>query len=189
MIDRSFWTPAPLTAIPFLAELRSFVLERSHSRLPKWRFRLADDLVVQLQPRPAERRDRYFLFAGQALQGRNLTADVFKTARAARGHYGIGFGITDAGDSWSIQPTRASWDPHDSSREARLVTFQARVRSALRADRFDGLTPAMMLAPACLICGKALTDPVSIARWIGPECFGSATVIVPWVMAAKGGAA
>jgi uncharacterized protein YndB with AHSA1/START domain len=27
-----------------------------------------------------------------------------------------------------------------------------------------------MFQPACLLCGKALTDPVSMARWIGPEC-------------------
>jgi hypothetical protein len=30
-----------------------------------------------------------------------------------------------------------------------------------------------MFGANCLICGKGLTDPASMARWIGPECAGS----------------
>jgi len=37
-----------------------------------------------------------------------------------------------------------------------------------------------MLKPACLMCGKALTDPVSMARWIGPECAGTSSAVVPY---------
>jgi hypothetical protein len=32
------------------------------------------------------------------------------------------------------------------------------------------------------MCGKQLTDPLSMARWIGPECYGSATSIVPYMV-------
>jgi Family of unknown function (DUF6011) len=35
--------------------------------------------------------------------------------------------------------------------------------------------PEKMLCPNCLLCGKALTDPVSMARFIGPECAGTSS--------------
>lgn len=189
MIDRSFWTAEPLPKIAFLADLRDFVLERSHSRLPKWRFRPADDLVMQIQPKPGERRDRYFVFAGRALQGANLAAAMFQSRSAARGTYDLDFGILADGEAWALKPTGAGWPSTDEDREDRLLAFRARVLSELRADRFGELTPAMMLSPACLICGRALTDPASIARWIGPECAGTASLIVPRTveLAAGGG--
>src|SRR5215203_3827376 len=37
--------------IPFLIDLRNAVLERSLKRSPKWRFRLASDLIIELQPK------------------------------------------------------------------------------------------------------------------------------------------
>jgi len=51
--------------------------------------------------------------------------------------------------------------------------MKGRVLAALRSDCFDTLRPEMMLHPACIYCGKTLTDPASIARWIGPECAGT----------------
>lgn len=33
----------------------------------------------------------------------------------------------------------------------------------------------VLLATRCAYCGKKLTDPVSVARGVGPECFGRAT--------------
>jgi hypothetical protein len=50
----------------------------------------------------------------------------------------------------------------------------------LMPDAFAGLHPEMMLKPSCLMCGKALTDPVSMARWIGPECAGTSSAVVPY---------
>ena len=46
----TFWTPEPLAPIEFLAGLRDIVLERSHTRLPKWRFRLAPDWPSRSNP-------------------------------------------------------------------------------------------------------------------------------------------
>src|SRR5262249_14739800 len=37
----------------------------------------------------------------------------------------------------------------------------------------------LMLAPNCLVCGKGLTDPASMARFIGPECAGTSSLHVP----------
>ena len=47
---------------------------------------------------------------------------------------------------------------------------------------FDKLRPETMLKPACLFCGRLLTDPVSMARWIGPECAGTAAAITPFAV-------
>ena len=76
-VARSFWTLEPLAPIQFLAELRDVVLEHSHARLPKWRFQLAPDLAVQIQPKPAERRDRFYLFDCLALQGDGIDLAAF----------------------------------------------------------------------------------------------------------------
>ena len=55
-LSPDFWDAALLPVSSFLADMRAFTLDRSHTRLPKWKFRLADDLVVQIQPKPGERR-------------------------------------------------------------------------------------------------------------------------------------
>jgi hypothetical protein len=48
-----FWQPIPIQPIPTLAALRDMVLARSTKRMPKWKFRLAEYMVVEIQPRPA----------------------------------------------------------------------------------------------------------------------------------------
>ena len=53
---------------------------------------------------------------------------------------------------------------------------------ALTDGRFD--QPRQMLSRYCIICGKALTDPASMSRFIGPECFGSGSIDIPWLHAA-----
>jgi hypothetical protein len=40
---------------------------------------------------------------------------------------------------------------------------------ALGDGTFDTLNSGLMLSPRCLMCSKPLTDPASMARWIGPE--------------------
>jgi hypothetical protein len=45
--------------------------------------------------------------------------------------------------------------------------------------RLDKLTPDLMLSANCLCCGKPLTDPASMARWIGPKCASSGALTVP----------
>jgi hypothetical protein len=55
MIERTFGGTTPIAPIPALAELRDMVLARSKKRRPKWRFRLAPDLVLQPSLRPPSR--------------------------------------------------------------------------------------------------------------------------------------
>src|SRR5262245_6830532 len=53
MLEREFWAPTPMPAIPLLARLREEVLRHNDGkRCPKWAFRLAEDLAVQLRPKP-----------------------------------------------------------------------------------------------------------------------------------------
>ncbi|OLB79563.1 MAG: hypothetical protein AUI16_01045 [Alphaproteobacteria bacterium 13_2_20CM_2_64_7] len=66
-----------------------------------------------------------------------------------------------------------------------LIELRSRVIAALHVDHFAALKPDLMLSPACLCCGKGLTDPVSIARWIGPECWGSASTNIPRIFKAE----
>ena len=59
-----------------------------------------------------------------------------------------------------------------------------RTIEALCPDNFASLHPDLMLSSHCLCCGNALTDPVSMARWIGPECWGSASTNLPRIFKA-----
>jgi hypothetical protein len=52
MKDQSMWEPRPMQPIPTWAELWERVLERSDKRMPKWRFRLAPELLLEVQPQP-----------------------------------------------------------------------------------------------------------------------------------------
>ena len=62
--------------------------------------------------------------------------------------------------------------------------LRERIDAAFRDGRFDRITPDM-LGSHCLICGKALRDPVSQARFIGPECAGTSSVHIPWLAEAR----
>ena len=49
--DLNFWAATSMPPVPTLARLRNMVLERSEQRSPKWKFPLAPDLVLQIQPK------------------------------------------------------------------------------------------------------------------------------------------
>jgi hypothetical protein len=44
--------------------------------------------------------------------------------------------------------------------------------------KLETIQAEQMFSAHCLICGKALTDPASMARWIGPECAGTSSLDV-----------
>jgi len=74
--------------IHFLAELREEVLKHSLKRMPKWKFRLASDLVLQLQPKPTVLlseaatargfKPKLQHFEGVAVMTEGITGAVFK---------------------------------------------------------------------------------------------------------------
>jgi hypothetical protein len=194
----------PHPVIPTLAALRDQVLQRDRNRKPKWRFRLAPDLIVQLQPwgeharllseadsetllrldASGDERHRFVethalrlvrCFKGEAIIGRD---DVASFARAPAGESPwswLYFAIyADAAGAWLLR--LEIWR---SSGAADTPAALGRLRAALQPERFATLDPDLLLQTACLICGRPLTDPASLARWIGPECFGTGSLVVP----------
>ena len=57
----------------------------------------------------------------------------------------------------------------------RAFHLKARLLASLESETFK--ERAVLLSSNCLICGKGLTDPVSRARLIGPECAGRASIV------------
>jgi hypothetical protein len=177
MISKDFWRPVLIAQIPLLLNLRDVVLQLSHTRLPKWRFRLDLDLVVQIQPRPAERRDRYFLFEGLAIYGDKIARESFlrRNPEHRRLNFGILPGSSASGPGWLFKPTCCPRKIEDA------YGLRSLVLAGLIPERFEQLSSAMMLSDHCMICGKHLTDPASMGRMIGPECAHDSSLLLPRV--------
>jgi len=186
-----FFSPMPMEPMPTLAALRDAVLMRSDKRMPKWKFRLASDIVTQIQPKPATctRHNR----AG--LPWFDCSAVIRDDARAAmlqdRPHdsWQILFKLSIRPGDWLVPPRfPETWNFqatgigfHRDFPEEDAVAVRERLLAILPMALAE-LRPGMMLKPACLMCSKVLTDPVSMARWIGPECYGSASSVIPFMM-------
>ncbi len=173
MLPRLFWqTAIPIQKIPSLDTLRSIVLERNPKRLPKWKFLSSDNIVI-------------------ALQTKLKPFDGFQGLAELEGEFRFGFRIifdNCANDPDDDEMTYRYWG---------LLPWSLRVKGSLDHDlacsirdcvigvlenEFATLRPEMMLQPSCLLCGHKLTDPVSQARWIGPECNGSAAALNPFIV-------
>jgi Family of unknown function (DUF6011) len=178
-----FWSPTPIPPPRDLAELREYVLARSEKRSPRWRFRLAPDLVTQIQPKLTQAFAR---FECSALQCEGANAELLTGSRKdiGRDHWKVSFDLRATGpEDWVFKPTRLGW-----RRACDLSVFQVlreRLVTVFRSSAFSDLKLATLLQPHCLCCGKALTDPVSMARMIGPECWGSGSVNLPFTLKVK----
>jgi hypothetical protein len=184
-----FWARDPVTPTAFLAELRERVLDRSDRRCPKWRFRFAPNLAIQIQPRPvtmistaakARGYKQWILrFDCIALQGGDLSAQSFERwTNGLADRLQVKFVLFAEEDDapWRFKPTSARWSRAQD--QSAMIGFRARVLAELGSGRLDQLDSGMMLQPACMCCGRALTDPASMARWIGPECAGTTSLDV-----------
>jgi Family of unknown function (DUF6011) len=197
MIDLAIWKPIPTSPMPMPAALREAVLARSTKRMPIWKFRLAQDIVMQMQPKPTALPR----FECKAIICDNATADLLKLKDHDRPRdswlikfalyetmlpeYDI-IGYNDDGipkirhhRGWFLKPTCVAFHtghPHNGIFAIRDRLF------AIFPAAFERLRPDMMLKPSCLACGKELTDPVSMARFIGPECFGSSSALMPYIV-------
>jgi Family of unknown function (DUF6011) len=181
-VQARLWASVIIAPVPTLVALRDTVLAIRPDRCPKWRFRLAEEVVLQLQPQPEQRHHDEYLLVGTVIQGPGITRAHFATKRAARGQAFtvIGFGLKDGacpdftwkhGRSVTNAPCPGQWrmrltgatgaaEPLATLKELLVASF----------PRLSRLTPDLMFQANCLLCGKSLTDPVSMARWIGPEC-------------------
>jgi uncharacterized protein DUF6011 len=184
-----------IPSLPFLAELREEVLKHSLKRMPKWKFRFAPDIVVQLQPKPTMLpsevamargiKPKFHLFEGIAVMAEGVTVASLKNplVKPCPPWWQIKFELfaSDPETDWAFHRTGGRW--HVSADRSEIATLVQRIVAILRSGFFTESMPAQMLSHSCVICGKALTDPASMARWIGPECAGTSTLHVPFVIA------
>ena len=124
------------------------------------------------------------LFECAALQTENVTVSQFTDPSNLRdrSYYRVRFDLQVRSDVWTVQQRGGRW-PRGNPREE-FYQVRQRAIDALMPEHFADLNPAMMLSPHCLCCGKGLTDPVSMARWVGPECWGSASTNLPRIFKA-----
>jgi hypothetical protein len=183
-------------SIPFLAELREEVLKHSLKRMPKWKFRLAPDVIMQLQPKPTIMLSAYAIacgdkpklqhFEGVAVLQKSVTGEALNRLpqQPCPPWWQIKFEIyaRDTEGEWTFRRTGGCWQS-GAGEEGKSVLVQ-RVLTTLRSGFFTAALPPKMLAHKCIICGKGLTDPASMARWIGPECAGTSTLRVPFTITA-----
>jgi hypothetical protein len=170
-----------IPSIKLFADLREALLRHDDQkrRWPKWQFMFAQDLAIQVQPQAEAMHGYTVLFKLRALEGRGIRREHFRSDGSARqaglaqADYEIRSPLVgnDAG-AWRLRLRRGIGRPAAESYadfKARADRFEQRVLLALRPNEVGELNLSM-LSHYCLICGRALTDPISMARLIGPEC-------------------
>src|SRR5262249_53789192 len=130
-------------------------------------------------------KPKFYLFEGIAVMSESVTASTLKRLprRPCPPWWQIKFELFafDPKADWTFRRTSGYWQ-FDADKTG-LPTLVQRVVTTLRNGFFTAAMPAKMLSYNCVICGKGLTDPASMARWIGPECAGTNTLHVPFVIA------
>jgi hypothetical protein len=179
-----------------ICDLIQIIGAARHPRYPRWQFRV-DDNALDLAFRPKQ----------GCLQGRLTHPDRDPLDRWLA-EFTLG---SDNPLQWWLYfdqlrpPPRFEYyamrarrlSPPSALEDARLRAVDQEVAADIRAQvlaifndrRLDVLDPSMMLKTACLVCGRKLTDPLSLHRWIGPECWDRAAVhpaTKRFVVAAKG---
>jgi hypothetical protein len=152
----SLFETKSIPPIPFLAELREEVLKHSLKRMPKWKFRFAPDIVVQLQPKPtvllsaaataSGLKPKYQHFVGVAVMGEGVTGAALKQLpkRPCPAWWQIKFEIYthDPGTDWLLHRTSGAWQA--GSDRAGIVSPVERVVAALRDGYFTASMPPKM---------------------------------------------
>jgi hypothetical protein len=175
-----------IAPIPSLAELREVVLAHSEKRKPKWGFRLAPDIVMELQAQPCILvnaapaaqgcKQAVVKFEGKAVMtaGHASVADLKTHTRGSRSRK---FSLIQFDGEPDWQLALGGWCRPGGSDMSCLEPLDAAIVASLQdGGIFTKLTPERMLRPACMCCGKGLTDPASMARWIGPECAATTSI-------------
>jgi Family of unknown function (DUF6011) len=181
-----FWFAETIPPIPLLQQLNDWVIQQNEKRLPKWKFRFAPDLAIQIQSKLT--RKHAVLFEGVAIRTENLSAKRFTEPKTLEGSafWKLAFGLFCGSEDPTVWHFKAkSVHRGHGCVSSRLVELRRQIIDALHPERFAHLSPDRMLCHACLCCGKGLTDPASMARWIGPECWGSASINAPRLFKAE----
>jgi hypothetical protein len=78
------------------------------------------------------------------------------------------------------------WGAKKAAAMGPVNTMRGRIVAAFKDGFFERLQATSLLGHWCLICGKPLTDPVPQGRFIGPECYSSASANLPWIAVLPG---
>ena len=180
-----FWERIPIEPIKSLEALHNAVLERTTKRMPKWKFRVSvvedgfPTIIMALQPKVILKK-----FGSPGFEGDARMVD------SVGFYWDIKFRLllpTNETDPFNLGTWKfRAWSvrsPFPDIPELYLHTRDSLIDAL--GTKFTSLRPEMMFQPACLICGKALTDPISQARWIGPECNRSASALNPFLLSFK----
>jgi hypothetical protein len=196
----------PQIALQTMADVVRAHMDKRRRAGPKWKFRLAPDLIVQIQPMlPGTSRSggwvyRHDLsFEGLAYEGDGVDAKTFTaepedlrrirfrvekdwTFRAFDGRPWLP--IPDLPRDLPREQLRAAHYERDRVRSEQMnaifTPLRDRILAVFEAGFFEDLKPGHLLGSQCFICDRKLTDAISRARHIGPECAGTASVNVPW---------
>jgi hypothetical protein len=174
--------------VPFLADLYAMALELSASRkrrrMPRICFGLGPDQLVSIQPQPGWTeqipRFRYQLASAPGIRPSHLGMVGWERPQPWEEIIGELIGGQNLIDPrWSV----TIWTAKNSSTPS---TLYERFVQALKGEfSYAQLRNQKLIAYSCLICGRMLTDPVSMARAIGPECItklgGTATTVPLWL--------
>src|SRR5262245_35052453 len=135
-----FWTPTPIAPQAALATLRELVFMQSEKRAPKWKFRLASDLVLQIQPKLAHKLLHRFecrAVASASADVRLLTG-TYKTRKDAPDYWFITFDLSAIEpSSWRFKP-RSCRCKRDAD-AAGYVDLRERLVGAFQDRRFNRL--------------------------------------------------
>jgi hypothetical protein len=178
--NAAFWAPVMLKPIPFWQELYDMVLSLSEKRMPKWRFQLAPDLVMQAQPK-LTRTGRRFEFVAIAANPATEALLLCPLEEIQSPWIKISGALTDNGEDWRLKFAFVTWQRKHPNPDTRY-SLRERIANAFLAGHFDHLNPEIMLRTHCICCGKGLTDPVSQARYIGPECWQRTGGRIRWTL-------
>ena len=134
---------------------------------------------MQIQPKLTTALLR---FECRALQCADAdAAKLLRQEKQIEGWWKLNFDLAaTASDEWQLKPTSYSWKA-GSDREL-AYRLPDRIADLLDGGHFDRLRPEILLGHHCMICGKGLTDPVSMARFIGPECAGTSSPSLPFTI-------
>ena len=83
-LPSEFWYPDKIAPIPLLQQLNDWVIARNERRLPKWKFKFAADLTVQIQPKIT--RAHFILFECVALRTIDVLVQLFTKPASLRAH-------------------------------------------------------------------------------------------------------
>ena len=161
ILDPAIWHSVPIAPMPLLEDLGTPFSIRSTTRMPKWKFRVEPDVVMQIQPRPDTRTKAnpqgLPWFDCQAVIRDDVTGAMSKDPPPESWKMNFRILITDP---WLLKVCRYGCGTGCTS-DAALVVRDRLVAVMSVAFKRGALRLCSSLPSRC---GRLLTHPESMAR-------------------------